>query len=189
MRMKPKLYDFLIVSGGFFISICLLFFTLNINKLIPSQNKNKEDEFMELIENLNDRDINNKLFSIVSLGYLRDYRAEVPLFKLLDDPDLNIRWKTYVALSRIGSAHAIEVVKNSIAKEGQAFWGVLANSIANSSYEHCKKLEKDLIAIGIPIKEPLKKMLESQDPLVKMVVTETLDRISVENKDLRKGEQ
>jgi len=70
-----------------------------------------------LLDGLNDRDVDNRIYALMALGELRDPAAVPRIAKAVSDDDKDVRATAYYTLGAIGDASAVPVLVNGLQEE------------------------------------------------------------------------
>ena len=162
----------------FFALACFMLNSRSLAARVYAQSEKGDEEFSELINNLNKGDINSQAAVIDYLGYLGNAQAVPALLESLNDSRLVIRWKVYVALSRIGQPEAVEKVAEAIKKEDEAFWTALTEGMSLGG----QNVLEDIVAIGLPLVERLKGLGAHQNFQVRNMAKTALEEIEKKQK-------
>lgn len=70
-----------------------------------------------LLDGLNDRDVDNRIYALMALGELRDPAAVPRIAQAVSDDDKDVRATAYYTLGAIGDAGAVPVLVNGLQEE------------------------------------------------------------------------
>ncbi len=70
-----------------------------------------------LLDGLNDRDVDNRIYALMALGELRDPAAVPRIARAVSDDDKDVRATAYYTLGAIGDAGAVPVLVNGLQEE------------------------------------------------------------------------
>ena len=70
-----------------------------------------------LLDGLNDRDVDNRIYALMALGELHDPAAVPRIAKTVSDDDKDVRATAYYTLGAIGDAAAVPVLVNGLQEE------------------------------------------------------------------------
>jgi HEAT repeat protein len=70
-----------------------------------------------LLDGINDRDVDNRIYALMALGELRDPAAVPRIARAVSDDDKDVRATAYYTLGAIGDAAAVPVLVNGLQEE------------------------------------------------------------------------